>query len=507
MRLFADPAAALICNESIRSRQAPLVSHAHPERVHARSEVRRAWIALTTTSLQRWRSISKLDLDTTEHLVSVPSEGVAGSWRAKIVGGVFFVKMLHQQFWWKEASSVLRLLLLAGPHTLPDVDFIYMSSDNDPAPFGAPAPVLSNSHEAQRPSVPFCDFAWMGWDMHTLPWCDIVASQQQERDSSIPWALKRGVAFFSGNLRNGRARQQLVRLLNSVRAFAPISQPPPVVLHDSRHGGCSLRTICSYKYLLSLPGIGYASRLKQLLLCNSTVIHVAYRSSEWYMPLLLQNKLVVQVASIEQVIPTVLELQRDDDRALRVAAASKDFAKSYLHWGSVLTFTRVTLRAISERLDHEVVPPLQGDGYQRIETLEDVAALIGCEDEENCPCRGWDCPSMTACGAVVTAGNRRPKRSRHHAGYCDVTTAGNGDCLSSQKGAWALDHSETRTLETAVQACMQKCRMCSRCRFISVSRRFADCSWFSTCNLSRLHHTPTSFRTVALTGRRVLSHH
>ena len=80
---------------------------------------------------------------------------------------------------------------------------------------------------------------------------------------------------------------------------APGFTVPPLVLHDSRKSGCSLQEICSYKYVLSLPGIGYANRLKQLLLCNSTVIHVDYKSREWFMPLLNHDAHLVQVPAAD----------------------------------------------------------------------------------------------------------------------------------------------------------------------------------------------------------------
>ena len=67
-------------------------------------------------------------------------------------------QLLHKKAWWREAASVLRLLLLAHQlgHQPQDVDVIYVSGDNDPTAAArlSPAPVLTNSHEPGEDSPP-----------------------------------------------------------------------------------------------------------------------------------------------------------------------------------------------------------------------------------------------------------------------------------------------------------------------------------------------------------------
>ena len=48
---------------------------------------------------------------------------------------------------------------------------------------------------------------------------------------------------------------------------------------------------------------------------------------------------------------------------------------------------------------------------------------------------------------------------------------------------------------SAHRACAQRCLSCERCRFISVSIRWRDCSWFSACDTSRLLEDIPDFRT------------
>lgn len=123
---------------------------------------------------------------------------------------------------------MLRMLLLAGPRKLPDVDFMYTSSDNDPTPTfgreGSGAPVLSNSHEPGRASVGWPDYSWVGWDTHTLPWCELF-TRQSAPGIHVPWVQKKDAAIFAGNMNNGAGA--LADESVHLRPAATIARPPP----------------------------------------------------------------------------------------------------------------------------------------------------------------------------------------------------------------------------------------------------------------------------------------
>ena len=74
----------------------------------------------------------------------------------------------------------------------------------------------------------------------------------------------------------------------------------------------------------------------------------------------------------------------------------------------------------------------------------------------------------------------------HTPGYCAKTVDGESDCAAGSKGALGLHHSETLSLRAATHACLRKCDACARCRYITVSPRHADCSWYANCDLNRL---------------------
>ena len=81
-------------------------------------------------------------------------------------------------------------------------------------------------------------------------------------------------------------------------------------------------------------------------------------------------------------------------------------------------------------------------------------------------------------------------------GYCEATVLGEGDCMTEDKGSWALQPADTDTWELARNACERMCSSCTRCRHISFSRSHADCSWFHDCNLAQLSTDVDGFRSA-----------
>ena len=80
-------------------------------------------------------------------------------------------------------------------------------------------------------------------------------------------------------------------------------------------------------------------------------------------------------------------------------------------------------------------------------------------------------------------------RSRAARGACGVTHEGDaGDCRRGTRGSFGWPGRSSR-LADAVGACLHSCSQCSQCHYISVSARFSDCSWYSSCELSQLRAT------------------
>ena len=176
------------------------------------------WSTVIDAHLSRWHAstIRPADVDRAESWVRAAASSmltVPGAWRAKVVNGSVYVKLLRVRPSWAERASVLRMLLMLanrGPR-LPDVDFVYVSSDQDPAPTagypdGQQILFLSNAIEpkGRKASVPLPEFTWVGWK-RLAPWCTLAASLGREA-AGHGWQQRRDRLFFSGSLDNGRWR-------------------------------------------------------------------------------------------------------------------------------------------------------------------------------------------------------------------------------------------------------------------------------------------------------------
>lgn len=80
-------------------------------------------------------------------------------------------------------------------------------------------------------------------------------------------------------------------------------------------------------------------------------------------------------------------------------------------------------------------------------------------------------------------------------GHCGATVDGeHGDCDLGDKGWIGLRPSQSRSWDSARRACVAACRDCDRCRFVSFSLQYKDCSWYHSCE--SLVTKPEGFRTV-----------
>ena len=70
-------------------------------------------------------------------------------------------------------------------------------------------------------------------------------------------------------------------------------------------------------------------------------------------------------------------------------------------------------------------------------------------------------------------------------GVCAITDR-RQSCATASQGAWRLSNRESASYTAAVAGCLERCNACGRCRWISVSPRFADCSWYFTCSPAAL---------------------
>ena len=71
-----------------------------------------------------------------------------------------------------------------------------------------------------------------------------------------------------------------------------------------------------------------------------------------------------------------------------------------------------------------------------------------------------------------------------------------------RQGSWTLPP-RVLTWPAAEHSCIQRCLRCERCRYVSFSLRYRDCSWYASCDLGRLRSRPPGFRTIQVSRRAV----
>lgn len=76
------------------------------------------------------------------------------------------------------------------------------------------------------------------------------------------------------------------------------------------------------------------------------------------------------------------------------------------------------------------------------------------------------------------------------AGYCAVTEDGPSDCALDSQGSWS--HKRRATVRNELTHCWSRCLQCKRCRYLSVSTRARECSWFANCDLDQLNNSAST---------------
>ena len=85
-------------------------------------------------------------------------------------------------------------------------------------------------------------------------------------------------------------------------------------------------------------------------------------------------------------------------------------------------------------------------------------------------------------------------------GICTTTVDGwQGDCERVLLGTWPVARG---TAVHDANSCVERCRSCLRCQFVSFSRQNRDCSWFHSCD-SLAEATLTQTVAAFLTGPRI----
>lgn len=83
-------------------------------------------------------------------------------------------------------------------------------------------------------------------------------------------------------------------------------------------------------------------------------------------------------------------------------------------------------------------------------------------------------------------------------GFCAATEPlVEGDCLAGTSGSFDVAVKD-RSWAAAASVCLERCSLCDRCNFVSISTVWGDCSWYNECNLDALGRSVPTFRSGAL---------
>lgn len=93
-------------------------------------------------------------------------------------------------------------------------------------------------------------------------------------------------------------------------------------------------------------------------------------------------------------------------------------------------------------------------------------------------------------------------------GHCGITSASQskraeGSCATGDKGVLGLPVEALDSWEAALNECRRRCEHCDRCRYVTASLFYRDCSWYHACDLRAIDRRGIDFRSmqVGVRGR------
>ncbi len=153
---------------------------------------------------------------------------------------------------------------------------------------------------------------------------------------------------------------------------------------------------------------------------------------------------------------------------------------------------------------HKAMPPLPANSHRKAQACvpPPTACDVSGRSSSSRPLRKstrWVAPSS---GVVPRGRALAADRQRHVAaergrrGHCGATSGlVRGDCARGGRGNLGLPSWAAGSWKAARAECAARCLACARCAYISVSTKWADCSWFAECNVESLRTDVEGFRT------------
>ena len=319
---------------------------------------------LVQEALKRWVTITFSDVNNT-----VIKSG--GGFRVQRIDGEWWLSD-EREFRFESRNEAMKLMLFTFDQfyseRIPNgLDFWLSTSDAHSTHFSGLVMAFC-SHQGNAIAIP--DFTFIGWPEVKQP--SFPALYRSLLEKSRAEKNKDGQIFFTGALFDTR-----LFLLGAIDAnYVHVAE------HTfGRHEGAkdlvvekhfkTIDEICHNRYLLHLPGANsYSSRLKYLLLCNSTVFiierwrHVsdaiAWNYAEWYYPMLEPWVHFIPAGNGGELKTIHQFLSTAPNEAQDIASASFALAKRIFNPNFVQEYFVELLTAYASRMTYNATQPLPG---------------------------------------------------------------------------------------------------------------------------------------------------
>jgi protein glucosyltransferase len=327
--------------------------------------------------------------------------------RAQIVNGELY--FAGETFSYESRAFSVKMMLYTvvakfGTE-LPDLDFMVSIGDEPPVATRMKktmAPILAMARTAKHKVLLFPDHTFWNWkEANTPPW-EVISPRLAEGmvavclqwipspsfvvslvyitfafvcvAAKLPWDERVNKAFFRGAGTSSSRTELAQHLADEGTAPSDVQNFDVQIFGEPDKFGridankakvfTTLEGHCNYKYLLHLPGITYAARLKYLLLCNSTVVAPMLGISgsqkkggwfEFYYSALEAGTHYIDSGSIANLSGTINALQADQENAELVARQGHAWALHSLSMPNIWCYWRRLLIEYGKRQKFRVV--------------------------------------------------------------------------------------------------------------------------------------------------------
>eukprot|EP01038_Epipyxis_sp_PR26KG_P015338 gene15338-20669_t len=331
----------------------------------------------TFVALQAWSNISLMDIESSVFDTGIRVQRIEGEW--------YLSGLNHQSVFSREATTKLILFGLDAQYQkIPNgLDFFIDTSDGN----RKSGPVLSYC-SLERKSIAIPDYSLLSYPDagHNITYRALY--KQLLRIGMEPKKYNEK-AIFCGNMFPRR------------KTFIKGAEAKYLHVEDTHEKGSkqgkqknyvTITEICQHQYLLSLPGgISYSSRLKYLLLCNSTVIimddyvktiegNLTMKYEEWFYPALIPWVHYVPAHNGTHLNDVMEYLLKHPEISAQIANNGAEFASVVLHPTCVLYYWLEILQQYANRMTYRAKVPAAKAILLTNSLIADVRAM---EDVRN----------------------------------------------------------------------------------------------------------------------------